>query len=130
MNDARLEATVARIAEQVPLLTINEASRIVEAWLCATVAHQPCEGTGRVVTYSQDQSILSDQECEGPHVEIEVVDPDSYVPATWLAPSEIDGYVLYADPGRVRQPAISLAHPFMRLPLPDGWTCLEERARR
>jgi len=95
----------------------------IDAWLRATVAHQPCNGTGEVVIgqYADEHETghmgMVDQygECPGPHTQITISEPVGA-----FGTDEIMD-VLFADPDRIHQ----WTDPnewALTLPLPPGWT--------
>lgn len=136
-GDPRLSATVDWLASHVTFLDADRfevTDGVIGQWLLAIVAHEPCRGTGDIAYEPKSRSeakrlaiqVGDDLQtlCPGPHVEIEIVDPETYVPATHLTPSEIDGFVLYADGVGVtnRQPVRELLEALRdRDALPDGW---------
>ena len=96
------------------------AAEVIDAWLRASVACPPCQGTGTLKSGHVDLR----EQCPGPHTQIEIVDPESYVPATHLTPSEIDGYIRYADPDQfiISRPFNGPETQLFVVPLPPGWT--------
>lgn len=111
--------------EEIARIAIDDAEMrrhreaIVERWLIERAEHKPCRGLGftQVGQTVDGTSAQVTIDCPGPHVMVEIIDESTYRLATHLEPSEIDGFLLYAD-GFI----IYTIQALLRGSLPEGWT--------